>query len=268
MRNSRALKAGAFAITVLIGSIFAGCADMPDLSEDQNKMVSEYAASLLLKYDSENHSRLVDTTSFHEQYDNALMIQTMGREAYENRILEEENQRMQEALAQSEAQNAYSDLTDSEPVHSSGDGTGGATIISTATIEEFLAIPSFTFTYSGYDIVDSYPENGDDWFFSMDATRGNDLLVLYFDVTNNSDATTLDLFNQNLSFKLSINQEGTISAQKTMLEDDLSEFLGDFAANETKKLVLIAEVKEGTVVNSLSVTVSKHSGGSVTQQLY
>ena len=63
--------------------LFAGCAQYPDLTEEENEMVSEYAVSLLLKYDKDNHSRLVDTSEFLNKYNTALQERESARLAYE-----------------------------------------------------------------------------------------------------------------------------------------------------------------------------------------
>ena len=104
----------------------------------------------------------------------------------------------------------------------------------------------------------SYPEgNRGDVFFVIDSTKGNDLVVAYFDVTNNgSSKTKLDIFNKEATFRLGINGKSEKTTFKTMLEDDLSEYLGEFGAGETKQLVLLLEVKEGTQVDNLSLSVA------------
>lgn len=54
-----------------------------------------------------------------------------------------------------------------------------------ATIEEYYGIENFTFQYSGYELVESYPSNTEEEiFFAMDATEGMQLLVLKFTVSN------------------------------------------------------------------------------------
>ena len=72
-------------ISILLAAsmTLSACVSLPDLSEEENEMVSEYAASLLLKYDSDNHSRLVDTSEFMQQYETAVKVREDGIRAYE-----------------------------------------------------------------------------------------------------------------------------------------------------------------------------------------
>lgn len=246
-----------FAALVLSSCILmSGCASIPDLSEDEEEMVTEYAASLLLKYDSENHSRLVSTDSYVNAYNTAVRIYEDSKQQYYDAIQAEEDARREEAKAQEELNAGYAENT-TGPMHSS-DGTGGALVVDARSIADFIGASGFSIDYAGYDILDSYPEDFDDFTFSMDATTGNDLLVIYFNVTNMLSGTnTLDVFNVNPTFKTSVNGDKYLSVFKTIiLEDDMSVYLGDFSGNESKRLVLVTEVPDGTTLNSLGLRIS------------
>lgn len=257
---------GLFLVFILAFS-FAGCASYPDISEADNELISEYSVSLLLKYDSENHSRLVDTSEFLNSYYEALRIREEGQNAYENQLKQEEEDRINETLMQEQLNASGNDTSlDSNKT----DEYDGATITDnsgvTVSIESLLGCDNFSIIYTGYDIVDSYPEGSTDFFFSMDATEGNKLLVVKFDVTNLGEASELNIFGTGAKFKLNINKEGMSSVYKTMLEDDLSEYLGSFNSGEKKKLVLIYEIPEDKAINSISLGISS-SKGSVEKAL-
>lgn len=256
------------AITAIIAmavTTLAGCASIPDMTDEQTELVSEYATALLLKYDKENHSRLVDTSSFMNSYVAAMQLYNATKEKYESEqaaIIQDEAERREEVQNQTTANEEYNkeaeEGTEGEPIPVYNDGTGGATVVSATSVSDYLGAGDFSFDYTGYRLMKSYPENGSsDVYFVIDATKGNDLLVVYFDVTNNSNGKAkLDVFNKEAVFRLSVNGSGEKTTFKTMLEDDLSEYLGEFGANETKQLVLLLEVKEGTEVNNLSMSIA------------
>ena len=261
-------------ISILLAALMtlSACVSLPDLNEEENEMVSEYAASLLLKYDSDNHSRLVDTSEFMKQYETAVKVREDGIRAYEAAKQKEEDDRRKEA----EAQEALNNRSDSDSASSSngssgGDGSGGATVVDNSepvvTIEEFLNATNYSIEYAEYRLLDSYPEESTDYFFSMDATSGNKLMVIFFNVTNNGSASQLNVYAEGVTFKVNVNGQGYKSVYKTMLQDDLSEYLGDFAAGESRRLVLIYEVPTGTTISSLSLMVSSNSRGSTTENL-
>ena len=102
MRKTAILLTGLILSATLL---FAGCADYPDLTEEENEMVSEYAVSLLLKYDKDNHSRLVDTSEFLNKYNTALQERESARLAYEAAKQLEEETRRKAAQEQEAAKN-------------------------------------------------------------------------------------------------------------------------------------------------------------------
>ena len=175
----------------------AGCGSIPDMTEDQEEMVSEYAVSLLLKYDAANHSRLVDVDNIISSYETAKRIHDQAEEEYYRKIEEEENKRKEEAEAQENKNSEYSQETaNSSSSHSGsegggsgsgrGDGNGGAVVVDNTSIEEFLGLSGFGITYAGFDIMHDYPEDSMDFVPYISASEGGTLCVVYFNVTNTS----------------------------------------------------------------------------------
>lgn len=262
------------AVSAFLLLTLAGCGGIPDMDAEQEEMVSEYAVSLLLKYDSENHSRLVNVDNFVTAYETAKRIHDQAEEAYYNKLAEEENKRREEAERQEELNNSYSQETPSQggdyeyseegsgSGSGRGDGNGGATVVDTQTIEEFLGVGVFNFAYAGFDVLSDYPEDSMDFVPYISASEGGELCVVYFNVTNNSsEAATLDIIDivPMTYFKLAINGGSFKSVVRTILEDDIAVYSGTFAAGETKRLVLIAEIREGTIVDNLELRINKGS---------
>lgn len=260
------------AILVITSSVLlCGCADFPPVTEDQSEVISEYAASLLLKYDKENHSRLIDTSDFKNAYNKAWDNYNSQKKAYEDSIKAEEEKRKKEAAEQEAANSASKSNAvdiDATVVDRSEGGSGsGINAISSMPMGTFLDV-DFDIDYTGYKFVSTYPEDGTDFFFSMDATKGKKLLVMTFDVTNiSSSDAEFNMFDSGVTFKVNINDEGYLPVNKTMLEDDLSEYLSTFKGNETKEAVLIAEVSEDTDVESLILRMQDKNGNSINKRL-
>lgn len=263
------MRKSAILLTSLILSatlLFAGCAQYPDLTEEENEMVSEYAVSLLLKYDKDNHSRLVDTSEFLNKYNTALQERESARLAYEAAKQLEEETRRKEAQEQEAANGGYT----SQPVSPSNDGTGGATVIdsseSVMSVEEFLDATDFSIVYSGFALEDKYPKDGSDLPI-VPAGRDNALLVLFFDVTNNGSAQQFNVFATNANFKLNVNNSGYKSVFYTFLNNDMNMYIGDFVSGESKRLVLLCEVPKDESISSLSISISSHAKGTITKNL-
>ncbi len=261
----------------------AGCGSIPDMTEEQEEMVSEYAVSLLLKYDAANHSRLVDVDSTIAAYEAAKRLHDQAEEAYYKRIEEEENKRREEAQNQDDKNSEYSQNTANSDSSGDGhggasnaeggsgrnDGSGGAVVVDNASIEEFLGLSGFGFVYAGFDVMNGYPEDSMDFVPYISASEGGDLCVVYFNVTNmSSDTNTLDILNMvpMTYFKLAINGDNFHSVLRTLLEDDMAVYEGDFAPGETKRLVLITEVREGTQISTVNLRITQGSD-SLTKSL-
>ena len=233
-------------------------------------MVSEYAASLLLKYDSANHSRLVDTSPFLDSYYAAVKNYEDGKKAYYDAVAYEEELRRREAESQERANAAYNN-----------DGTGGATVInggesghktnvSNIPIAEFLGLGDFSIDYAGFELLDVYPKEADELGFSLSpVSRDNSLLVIYFNVNNTSSTSNeLDLSYRSVdvTYKVSMNGSRFTRIMDTMLPDSLLGYKDSFETGETKKLNLILEVPKGSTVQSLDMTITT-DGGTLTKAL-
>lgn len=254
MRKFLYAASGLLAFSLLL----TGCGNMPKMTEEQSDVVSEYATSLLLKYDADTHSRLINTEEIIEKYNKAWDEYNEAKEKYEKELAKEEKKKKQEE------EQAKEEINESD--NSPNDGTGGATVIDSMSIAQFIGV-DYDISYSGYSLVKTYPEDGVDYFFSMDATSGHDLLVVKLNATNLGDAGDLDIMSRNLTFKLSINGDSYHSSYKTILDDDFSEYVGSFNAGESKTLVLIAEVEEGKEITSIDLRISDTKGNTVTKQL-
>ena len=235
------------------------CAKAQELTADQETMISQYAVSLLLKYDEQNHSRLVDTTKFLASYQAAKDSYERAEKLYYENAAKEEEERRAEAKAQEELNNKYSNDTkeageSEEPIKEGVDRNGGASVYDARSIEDVLGLDGFTISYTGCDVVDTYADSDG---FVLSSNKGMDLLIVEFNVSNSYSSDNSFSTSTSAVFKLSVNEDHYYSRMMTMLVDeDLSLYQGTFAPGESKRLVLVTQVKEGTQVSSLGLRVS------------
>jgi hypothetical protein len=98
--------------------------------------------------------------------------------------------------------------------------------------------------YTGYEIAEEYPQQGEDLFFVMDAAEGKRLLVLKFMVSNVSDTeAVLDMSETGIRFKIAVDGEEK-NALTTMLLNDFAYYQGTIAPGESTELVLVSEIPE------------------------
>lgn len=228
-------------ITMAMMFALSGCGtDFPDLTADEEQIIGEYAATLLMKYDANNRSRL------------------MSREEVEAAEL-----KMQELeQARQELTGEWKDPVEDTPVIEIGQGGGSVSGEDITQIESFLGLPQgIEISYQGKTICDSYPEDGGmDSFFTLDAAEGRKLVVLNFRIENTTQATQgVDLLGQNVLMRVNMDGKLTRNALVTMLEEDFSTYRGEIPAGEYVDTVLLVEVEEDMAgsVFALQLSVKK-----------
>lgn len=241
------------ALTLSICTALSGCGamvDMPELSEEQTELVTEYAAGLMLKYDTKYSSKL------------------MTEEDLEKEEAKEEEERAKQE-AYKEAAAAYlakKEIADNkakeekESSSSEGSSSGVSSNPSIDNIASFYGIDGFSVSYSGYEICDSYPHSGSDMLMAMEATPGKSLLVLKFNVANTSGGSAnFDMFYRSPNFYVSVDGGKNIHNQATLLLDDMAAFAGEMSAGDSKEMVLIFEVDESIAsVGSMTLTANNN----------
>lgn len=247
MRDKRII---ALILTILCAVMLCGCGDeIPDLTPTQQEMITEYSAALLLKYDSNTPSRLlpegsVVSIAYVDPSDpNAVLTETIPETEANSDILVDD----------------VPDVT-SEDVSVTDVTTGQTTGGGIAGFSNFLANLGVSFDYSGlYEVVDSYPE-GDNVnpYLTVDASDGNKLLVLHFNLTNNSGSDMdVNLNTLNLRYRVSLNGGKNKFVMTTLLENDLLSYVGTLSSGQTEDIVAICEISEaeGANIQTIDFTV-------------
>ncbi len=216
--------------SVAAAFLMTGCGEMPELTQEESELISEYAVGVLLKYDTTYNNRLVDTPA-----DDPAEEET---ELPEEENPEEEPEPEMEEPA--EVVDVSQDEEEAQPMVSS--------------VEEYYGIPNVMISYTGYELTDSYPpsEEGAVPVFSMDASAGTQLLVLKFNVQNTSGQDQqMNMLGYGATFRVSVNGEASKGALATMLVNDMQTYDDVIPANTSVEMVSIVEVPQGTNVGSI-----------------
>lgn len=245
------------AVSIMSSVMLTGCIDaMPDMTEEQENMVAEYAAGLLLKYSPNYDYRLVSERELEE------VIQAENEAA-----LQEETTQIQE----SEMEKTEPDKTE-ENIQPDNDSSNEQQIVedidtdmfsADADIAQELGIEGLSVRYQSYEVYDTYPKENSG--FSLSAANGKKLLIVYFDVENTTDEDMQVDFNEyNIKGKVKVNDERASSVLNTMLVDDMISYIGQISAGETLQLVFATEVSEEAAneIESIKLDISGN-GNSV-----
>lgn len=207
--------------------IMTGCANqIPDMTEDENALVTEYAAGLLLKYHADYEGRLVDTAVPPEEKVPVVPEQVVDE------ILPE----------QSEV-----DTSSEEVIVSSN--TIEEVVKPTMSIAQVIGTEGFDVKYRAFEVCDRYPNtesSPEELFFSMKAGQGNKLLVLKIDITNIGSEEMIfnTLEKLDMKCKVIINGSKKQNVYISMLENDFMAMNHGIAPGETIEAAVITELPE------------------------
>lgn len=214
----------------VMAMLAAGCGfAMPEMTEEESSVIAEYAASLLLKYDKNYDSNLAVIQEETEEIEKEPEGSSVEPEKEDESVLKEE-----------EAPEA--EKTE-EPV-------------SVETIQEFYGLEGLEFSYAGCIFADSYSgQESTEIVFAFDASEGNTLAVLEFNVENiSAEPVVLDMLSLNPRMRMKIGD--TIKrVQPTMLMNDMTTFNGIIQPGETICLALIAEYEDETLQKEDSISL-------------
>lgn len=214
-------------ISILLGLSACGENAIPEMNSAELQAVGEYAALTLMKYDAANRSRLVDI-SLSEGEASEAPVPIPTAEPTEMKPVEDIP-----VINQAEMQNEYS-------------------------MEEVMGLPEgMAVVFLECECCDKYPYEGEEGYFAVTATEGNELLVLRFSMANGSEQdAAVDILSAGCSFYVTLNDTYTRRALTTVLLEDMSTYTGTFQPGDSRELVLMVEVG-GQELESLSSIVLK-----------
>lgn len=221
-----------------------GCTSaIPELTEEEQDMVTQYMADALLKYDVNYQNSLL------EEEELAIALEEQRRKEEEAKLQAEEQERLEQEKI--EASQAEEIETTEAPKYAGTDEMASAT-----------GIEDVEFDYLGYELVSRYPEaEGDELVFAMTPTEGNELLVMKFNLANvGASDCEIDMINLGTTFAVKVNDGRYASTLTSLLENDLSTLVTAIPMESGTEVVLISEVSEGTQIDSLILYVRAQDG--------
>ena len=221
--------------------VLTGCANqIPEMTEEENALVTEYAAGLLLKYHADYKGKLVDTSVPPEQV--PIIPEAVVEEV---------------TVSDNSVDNEKSEMVSSNTIEAAKP---------TLSISQVLGMNGFEVVYHSCEVCDKYPgveSSPEELFFSMRAGQGNKLLVLKIGITNTSaqEAMFDTLSLTDLDCKIIMNGGKTQRAYVSMLENDFMAISRNFAAGESYEGVIITEMPEAEAQAIASVKLQLQLDG-------
>ena len=197
-----------------------GCTQVIDLTDDETKLIAEYAADLLLSHDRGYDDRL-------QEGETELEESTDTEEQTTTEITSEASTETEQPA----------DGTVDEPAVTEG---------SLDDIAQIAGIEGVSIRYQDYEIVKQYPtsEDGEN-AVQLDAPDGYELLVLRFDVAATQEPqASVSLMEQDINYELVCNGSLAAKPMLTILTNDLTTLETNVSPGQGTQAVLVFQIAE------------------------
>ncbi len=243
--KKRKLAAGALALAVSVTA--CGCGEQVyEMTKEEEAVIVHYAAHAVSKFNKKQPEGIEDVTAL-----KAMMEQEAREKQKEKEKKQQEKEEKKKAAEDKKKDNSSgsSETPDqAEPQKKY------------VSLSRALGLGSIKAVYRGYDTAAAYQASQS---YMIRANSGNELLVLHVNLRNDTDETVkCDILSKMPSFRLTINGELSVSADTTILLNDLGTYQGSIKAGKKAGTVLIFQVKKGSVKKSDSMELEVITDGN------
>jgi hypothetical protein len=247
-----------------------GCTSTMDLTDEENELVAEYAAELLMKYGTS-----IDLKYYENEAEEKADVEELETTTEAVTTTEASTETITEAVTDSEVTTvASSDSDTSESVQAATDMESvsdvAATKDSSYNLAEFLDESGVSIKYSYNMLLDTYPSYDQDGvYMEIQAPTGYKLLVLKFNVENTTnESRQIDLYNKNISYRIIVDDSKASRQMLTILMDDLYTYQKTMEPSMFEEDVLLFQVSDevAEAMQDLKLEVT-YEGNQVVLQL-
>ncbi len=250
MKRIRALS-----IIVILSLFAVGCTKTIELTDEESKLVAEYAAELLLKYDRNSNSKYyTDEYSDIDPYATTEYITT--EEPTTEELVEDTTEGTEEADTTTETADNSGTGEQEGVVNSNVNTTEDVSGIvadadKTYDLAGFIGQENVYIRYDYYMVLDEYPSYGQDgMFITIEAPQGYKLLVLKFKIENKTnEAQSIDLYSKDVDYRIIVNDSKSAKQMLTILIDDLYTYEGTVDASLYNEAVLLFQISDDIALN-------------------
>lgn len=224
-----------FALAASTVTGVTGCGKAIALTQEQQNLVVEYSAQSVLKHDK-NYKELKVKKIKDEQET------TTGTADTDSDITPVTDDNQDTNSGNTDSDNEQNTVTDAEA--------------NSKDMAEAIGMSPVTLTYTGMDVTSKYPDTSDTQFV-LNATEGKSLLVLKYNMTNNTASDiNVPMMASDTTLKASVNGKEH-SALLTLLLDALNTYTGTISPGQSIPLVLVFQIsqEEGKDIQSLNLIV-------------
>lgn len=206
----------------------SGCTQVTDLSEDETKLIAEYAADLLLSHDRGYDDRL--------QEGETELEESMDTEKTSDTTVTTETSETENTDTTTQAEENQSAVTEG----------------SMDDIAQIAGVSGVSIRYRDYEVVKQYPASGDgENIVQIDAPDTYELLVLHFTIDATQDQPAeVSLIDDNMEYELVCNGSLAANPMLTILTNDLATLETTVSPGQETEAVLVFQISD-TVAQQL-----------------
>lgn len=228
----------ALVVAVMLG--LSGCGQVIDLTDEENHLIAEYAAELLLKYDRNYDTKYDPEEATTEATPTEATTETTTETAVE---------------ATTEAQVSSEESVTEEIT---------TTVADDFDIAAFVGENRISVRYAYNMVVDSYPSYDEDgMYIEVEAPEGYKMLVLKFEVENKTnEEQKIDLYSKDINYNIIVDNTRKTKQMLTILQDDLYTYNKTIAASSREETVLLYTVSDSVANNMKDLKLQIQYGGA------
>ncbi len=214
-------------LTMLFVWTMTGCgARIPDMTDAEREAISEYAVELLLKYNANDTSRLVD-------------VETLEKEPEPTK---------QPTPVATEPPKGMDETEDTPVIDLSGESVNPeGNIRAVLGLEESISLEYLSYRME-QECQDPQTEE-----LVIEAEDGKELLVCELALVNDgAQKQSVDMLRDNIQYQLVIDGK-VANCMVTMLSNDLTTYLGILEPDESRKVLVLTQVERATVENATEI---------------
>lgn len=257
-----------FFACVVIVFFATGCEKVIELTDNESKLIAEYAAELLLKYD-----RNIDYKYFSGSESTTEVITEISTSASTEATTTETVSEITTDVSTDNAVVTETPTTEEDITDESTEEEVSGIVANqdqNFNIATFLGEENLSIKYSYYMILDRYPSYDQDGvYIEIEAPAGYKLLVLKFNVENMvNDKRNIDLYNKNVEYHVVVNNNRSAKQMLTILIDDLYTYQKQIEGSMFEEDVLLFQISESLAANLQDLKLRvEYDGSEVVLQL-
>ncbi len=271
---------------IFLSAVLSGCAEFPALTQEEYDLIVDYSAGVLSKYSTGNGDKLTRVAPLVPEEPEGNAEQPTADPAPAQKqgtpvstspagsggegdaaVVWNEGESEQQPTGNDDSRTDQAEAASGQEevrTESGADPSAGAQEAETAEIGNGDILQRLQsgigVNFNGYYVLNSYPD-GAPGNLTLTAEPGKKLLILSFTLSNQSGAETrIDFLDANATFTLLVNGTPVSKNLVTLLENDLSTYVGNVGGGDQAGAVLCFQVDEAVIkdMDTLHLKVNYH----------